>query len=157
MNSSTHEPENYSCPFCKLINGEEDKINKRIFVVYEDKNTLAYIAPKWWINNPGNVLVVPKLHTENIYTIPDEILSDVYKTVKKIAIAIKETYPSDGISTRQHNEPAGNQDVWHLHVHVFPRYKDDELYLNHKQQRWVTDEERLPYAKKLQEYFKTKK
>jgi diadenosine tetraphosphate (Ap4A) HIT family hydrolase len=35
---------------------------------------------------------------------------------------------ADGTSTRQHNEPAGNQDVWHYHEHVFPRYDGDELY-----------------------------
>ena len=150
----THEPENYECPFCTLISGKETEINKKSHIVYEDEKTLAYVAPKWWINNPGHVLVVPKAHTENLYTISDEQLADVYKTVKKIAIAIKETYKPDGVSTRQHNEPAGNQDVWHLHVHVFPRYKDDNLYANHKEQRWVKSEEIIPYAQKLQEYFK---
>jgi histidine triad (HIT) family protein len=149
----THEPENYECPFCILISGKETEINKKSHIVYEDEKTLAYVAPKWWINNPGHVLVVPKAHTENLYTISDEQLSDVYKTVKKIAIAIKETYNPDGVSTRQHNEPAGNQDVWHLHVHVFPRYKDDNLYANHKEQRWVKSEEIIQYAQKLQEYF----
>ena len=151
-----HEPKDYDCPFCKLIRGEEDEINKLSCVVYEDKKTMAYVAPKWWINNPGNVLVVPNEHIENIYDISDELLANVYKTVKKIALAIKESYPADGISTRQHNEPAGNQDVWHLHVHVFPRYEGDELYKNHDQKEWVTIEKRVEFAQKLKEWFEKK-
>lgn len=94
-------------------------------------------------------LSCPKKHFENIYNIPDTLLADVYITVKKIAIAIKTTYKSDGTSTRQHNEPAGNQNVWHFHVHVFPRYDNDELYKNHDKKRWVTREERLVFVDKL--------
>lgn len=152
-----HEPKNYDCPFCKLIRGQDDEINKQEYVVYQDDKTLAYIAPKWWDKNPGHILVIPKEHIENIYNISDELLADVYKTVKKITIAIKETYKSDGTSTRQHNEPAGNQDVWHFHVHVFPRYENDELYKNHDKKRWVTHDERLEFANKLKKYFTKQK
>ena len=45
-----------------------------------------------------------------------------------MALTMKVVYSCDGISTRQHNEPAGNQDVWHYHLHVTPRYKDDVFY-----------------------------
>jgi histidine triad (HIT) family protein len=41
---------------------------------------------------------------------------------------LRRAYACDGTSLRQHNEPAGNQDVWHHHVHVFPRFTGDELY-----------------------------
>lgn len=149
-----HEPAGYDCPFCKLVNGQDDEINSRKYIVYEDQYTLAFVAPKWWAKNHGHVLVVPKEHVENIYSISDELISHVYVTAKKIAIAIKETYNSDGTSTRQHNEPAGNQDVWHLHVHVFPRYKNDELYKNHEDQRWVSHDERMEFVQKLKQYFK---
>lgn len=148
-----HEPLHYECPFCILIEGKETEYNSLQDVVYEDATTLAYVAPKWWVNNPGNVLVIPKEHIENIYSISDEILADVYKTVKKVAIGIRKTYSSEGISTRQHNEPAGNQDVWHFHVHVFPRYIEDNLYLNHKNKRWVSKDEKKEYVGKLKNYF----
>lgn len=147
------EPKDYNCPFCKLVRGQDDEINRQEYIVFQDTDTLAYVAPKWWEKNPGHVLVVPKNHIENLYVISDDLLAAVYKTVKKVAIAIKEVYKSDGTSTRQHNEPAGNQNVWHFHVHVFPRYENDELYKNHDKKRWVTHEERLEYARKLKEYF----
>jgi histidine triad (HIT) family protein len=41
---------------------------------------------------------------------------------------MKQVYDCDGVSTRQHNEPAGNQDVWHYHLHVTPRYHGDRFY-----------------------------
>ncbi len=54
-----------------------------------------------------------------------------------------------GTSIRQHNEPSGDQDVWHLHVHVFPRHDTDDLYRRHDQATWATPQERLPYGQAL--------
>ncbi len=148
-----HQPADYSCPFCRLVRGEEDQINRREYVVYEDSATLAFVAPKWWVNNPGHLLIIPKIHSENLYDLPDDLLGAVYTTARKLAIALKATYHCAGISTRQHNEPAGNQDVWHFHVHLFPRYPNDNLYQNHTQQAWVGHNERLAFAHRLQAYF----
>lgn len=60
---------------------------------------------------------------------------------------MKRVYGCDAVSTVQHNEPYGNQDVWHYHVHVFPRYDGDNLYRSPRQ--LTTAEERLPYTAKL--------
>jgi histidine triad (HIT) family protein len=149
-----HEPTNYECPFCLLIAGGSDEYSSQDDIVYQNEYTTAKISPKWWVNNPGHVIVVPNEHFENIYDVPEDTLAEVYKTVKQVCLAIRSTYECDGISTRQHNEPAGNQDVWHLHVHVFPRYINDNLYLNHEEKSFVGAEERLPYAEKLRAYFK---
>lgn len=148
-----HEPKDYICPLCQIAKGKETDINKRTDIIFEDDSVVAYMAPKWWVHNPGHVLVIPKLHTENIYDIPDDTLSKVYSLGKKIALAMKEFYECDGTSFRQHNEPAGNQDVWHFHLHVFPRWKNDHLYINHANKRYTSPEERVPYAEKLRKYF----
>lgn len=99
------------------------------------------------------MLVIPNEHHENVYSIPDDQIAEVYKTAKKIAIAIRNTYECQGTSTRQHNEPAGNQDVWHFHVHVYPRYDEDHLYRNHDKKGFVDATARAPYAEKLKAYF----
>lgn len=148
-----HEPQDFECPLCAVARGEETDINARTDVVYETDTVVAYVSPKWWINNPGNIMVIPREHVENIYDISIELLCDINAVGKEIALAVKEVYECDGISFRQHNEPAGNQDMWHFHLHVFPRWKDDELYQNHNNSRFVTQEERLPYAEKLRGYF----
>jgi histidine triad (HIT) family protein len=70
-----------------------------------------------------------------------------------MAIAIRSTYGCDGTSTRQHNEPAGYQDVWHYHVHVFPRYHDDLLYRTQATPIWVDADRRRPYADRIRGYL----
>ena len=150
---NNHAPKHYECPFCKVIAGVEDELHSKQDVIFESATVLAFVAPKWWINNPGSLLVIPKQHHENLYDMPDEILGDVYTAVKQIAIAVRDTYGCDGTSTRQHNEPAGNQDVWHFHVHVFPRWHGDELYKNQDNKRFTSADERLEYSNKLRRYF----
>jgi histidine triad (HIT) family protein len=117
--------------------------------VWRDERTTAFISPRWWPKNHGHVLVIPNEHVENLYAIDDELLCAVYSTAKRVAIGLKAAYECDGTSTRQHNEPAGDQDVWHFHVHVFPRYDGDRLYQRHEEKRWTTPAERAPYAAEL--------
>jgi histidine triad (HIT) family protein len=148
-----HAPADYNCPFCALVHGGSDAHNDQHDIVYENEHAIALVSAKWWVNNPGHVFVIPNKHYENIYDVPDDVLAEVYKVVKNVAIAIRSTYDCDGTSTRQHNEPAGNQEVWHLHVHIFPRYKDDQLYAKHAQNRFTDSEERRPYVEKLHAYF----
>jgi histidine triad (HIT) family protein len=152
-----HEPTDYQCPFCAAIHGHSDEFTSQDDIVYRNEFATAKISPKWWTKNPGHVLVVPNEHYENIYDIPEELLGEVYKVAQKIAIAIRSTYGCDGTSTRQHNEPSGNQAVWHLHVHVFPRYENDQLYQNHDKKDFVDAAARAPYAEKLRAYFASQK
>ena len=145
----SHAPPGYDCPFCRVLRGVDSPYNAQTDIVWRDERTAALISPKWWPANHGHVLVVPAVHVENLYEISHDDLCAVGDTTKRIAIALKEAYGCEGVSTRQHNEPAGNQDVWHLHVHVFPRYPGDRLYQRHEEQHWTTAEERAPYAEKL--------
>jgi histidine triad (HIT) family protein len=145
----SHAPPGYECPFCRLLRGEETDNNRLADVVWQDERTTAFISPRWWPNNHGHVLVIPNEHVENLHVIDDELLGSVYATAKRIAIGLKTAYGCEGTSTRQHNEPAGYQDVWHLHVHVFPRYPGDDLYERHDEKRWASPEERAPHAAKL--------
>lgn len=149
-----HEPDNYLCPFCDWLAGNETEQKRQDDIVLEDQHTVAFISPKWWISNPGHVIVIPKTHVENIYVIDDALLGRIATATKRVAQALRATYENcAGISTRQHNEPAGNQDVWHFHVHVFPRYPDDHLYENHASTRHASPAERHVYAARLRNYF----
>ena len=102
---------------------------------------------------PGHVLVVPNGHYENVYAIPDQVLAAVQVVGKRVALALKAAYGCDGTSFRQHNEPAGNQEVWHYHLHVFPRYVGDDLYVRTRERRDTTPAERAPYAQKLRRHL----
>jgi histidine triad (HIT) family protein len=149
-----HQPENYICPLCQIFRGEKTNWgDQEGSVLFRDRDITIFIAGKWWKSNPGHVLIIPNEHIENLYDLPEELGYKIFKFSKKVAIALKKAYKCDGISTRQHNEPAGNQDVWHFHLHIFPRYIGDNLYLNHKDTYCPTQEERQPYVDKLKKYF----
>ncbi len=137
-----------------MQSGLFDEHNQPSDVVAVAPHAYARIAPKWWPGNPGAVLVVSRAHHENLYTLPPEMGHAVWDLVQEVAVAIRATYPCEGVSIRQHNEPAGDQDVWHLHVHVFPRSVDDRLYERHREATWVALEERVPYADLLAGHLK---
>lgn len=93
------------------------------------RNLVVKMNPHWWPNNPGSVLVIPIDHYENVFDLPPSLGTPIQAAVRSAGPAMKVAYGCDGVSTRQHNEPAGDQDVWHYHVHVFPRWANDSLYL----------------------------
>jgi histidine triad (HIT) family protein len=149
----SHAPEGYVCPFCLVVQGIE---NKHVWsvqndIIYRDETVTAFISSHQWPNNHGNTIVVPNEHFENIYDLPIRYAADIHRVAKMIAVAMKAVYSCDGISTRQHNEPSGNQDVWHYHLHVTPRYKDDQFYTTHRE--FMPTEKRARHAKGIREYL----
>lgn len=144
-----HEPPGYDCPFCRLQHGQYNEHNQAADVVGVTDLAFARISPRWWPGNPGAALVVPRAHHENLYDLSTDVGHAVWDLTQQVAAAMRASYDCAGISTRQHNEPAGGQDVWHLHVHVFPRHLDDRLYERHRENRWASPEERALYADRL--------
>lgn len=92
---------------------------------------------------------VSEEHLENIYAIDREVAGDIHETAQRVALAMKAAFGCDGISTRQHNEPGAMQEVWHYHLHVFPRWEGDDLYGSTA--RLSAPEERVPYASALRQ------
>lgn len=148
-----HQPPSYECPFCALLKGTETKANSRGDIVRQNALATSLISPRWWPNNRGHVLVVPNEHHENLYDLPVKYGHAVNDLVREIAIAMRNTYCCDGISTRQHNEPGGGQDVWHYHMHVFPRSRDDNFYGSQPSPHLLSAEERSSFARRLRTYF----
>lgn len=149
-----HAPDNYICPFCLIVQGiqNEHVLTKQEDIVYQDDYVTAFIGAGWWKNNKGHVIIIPNKHYENIYDLPSEYSYRIHDLEREVAIAFKQVYCCDGVSSRQHNEPCGNQDVWHYHLHVFPRYQGDDLYRTDRE--LSQPEERAEYARKLRSYFK---
>lgn len=153
-----HAPARYQCPFCLVAAGREDEriaITRREDVVRRHTHATAFIASHWWPNNPGHVIVVPNRNIENIYGLVPEISVHVHEMSRQIAIALVHVYNCPGTSLRQHNEPEGHQDVWHYHLHVFPRYTNDHLYYLTDKKTLAPASERASYAQKLRAYFES--
>ena len=149
--SFTHEPAGYRCPFCVFLSGgpEAQTWNRETDVVVRTREATALVSPEWWLNNPGHVLVIPNDHYENLYALPPEIGARIHEVTRDVALAMKAAYGCAGTSTRQHNEPAGNQEVWHYHLHLFPRYPGDDLYFTRKSR--VDEAERAAYASRIRD------
>ena len=114
---------NSNCIFCKIIEGEIPSVS-----VYEDEDFKAIldVAP----SARGHVIILPKKHAANIFELPDEYVSKVMVVATKIAKAVKVTYHCDGVNILQNNGEAAGQTVFHLHVHVIPRFKGDTDTIN---------------------------
>lgn len=106
--------------FAKILRGEIPNVT-----LYEDDNVLAFmdVMPQ----SDGHCLVIPKEPAVGIYDISQDALSASILIAQKLAKACKTAFNADGITIRQHNDPAGGQEVFHLHFHVIPRY--DEIAL----------------------------
>lgn len=113
------------CIFCKIIEGEIPST-----AVYEDDDFRAILDV-----NPaarGHVIILPKKHAANIFELDDESAQKIFPVAKKIASALMKTYSCDGVNILQNNGEAAGQTVFHLHVHVIPRYKDDAVSIRWK-------------------------
>ena len=113
------------CLFCQIASGKIP-----CFRIYEDDLVLAYLD----INpfSEGHTLVIPKAHAACLLDTSDETLAAVMARVRKIAAHIKAALPCDGFNIMQNNGEAAGQTVHHLHFHIIPRQKGNELtFVNH--------------------------
>ena len=72
---------------------------------------------------PGHTLVVPKAPSRNLLDADPATLGPLFTVVQKVALAVKKAFGADGVTILQFNEPASGQTVYHLHVHVIPRFE----------------------------------
>ena len=111
-----------NCIFCKLANGDIPTNS-----VYEDEYLRAIMdaSPA----NKGHIIILPKSHASNIFELEDKYVEKAFVLAKKIAVALKKHSNCDGVNILQNNEEAAGQTVFHCHVHVIPRYKQDTCKL----------------------------
>lgn len=102
----------------------------------------------------GHVIVVPNKHFENIYDLPDKYGHKIFEISKKMALLLKTTYRCDGVTIRQNNEPASSQHAFHFHLHIYPRYKNDNFDINITKEKFLSDpKNRIKLVRKLKKYL----
>ncbi|MCX6701941.1 MAG: HIT family protein [Candidatus Zambryskibacteria bacterium] len=106
------------CIFCKIVKGEIPSEK-----VYEDDKCLAFlnINP----NNDGTTLLIPKKHYENYFETPDDILKHLSVKTKILGKIIKKIVGAEGMNIIINSETAAGQVIFHTHIHIIPRYKND--------------------------------
>lgn len=109
-----------SCIFCKIVAKQAPSS-----ILYEDATVLAFLDIRPL--NMGHTLVIPRAHYVDIFDIPAKELSAVHLVAKQLSFAVKKATGADGISIIQQSGKAAGQDVFHLHVHVVPRFEGQKL------------------------------
>jgi histidine triad (HIT) family protein len=125
------------CVFCRIVAGEIPAN-----VVHEDGETLAFMDLGQV--NPGHVLVAVKRHAQDIYALDESQARALFGAVARVARGIRAAFAPQGLSVYQANGKAAGQTVFHLHIHVVPRYEGDGMNL-----AWPV---KNPPRDKLEEY-----
>ena len=112
-----------NCIFCKIASGEIPAAT-----LYEDDlfRVILDLGPA----SKGHALILPKNHYANLYEIPDEMVGKPMVLAKKMGTALKEALGCDGLNVVQNNGEAAGQTVFHFHMHLIPRYQDDQVGLS---------------------------
>jgi histidine triad (HIT) family protein len=147
----TNAPENYVCPICVALNGQENNntLMHQTDIFYKDDLVTGFINSFSLGGVAGNALIVPNKHFEHLYELPAEYGHCVFEVLQKTAIAMRKAYQCNGITTMQCNEPAGWQHAFHYHHHVMQRYTDDDFMSKLSDKAIVPQEEKAAFAAKL--------
>lgn len=125
------------CVFCKIVAGEIPSVKIR-----EDEDVFVFLdihpLRKW------HCLIVPRTHYQDIFDIDEHMLQKITFTAKNIANNVKKSLGATGVNLIHASGQDAEQSVFHFHLHLIPRYKDDWLKMNdrweQKVQKFTSDE-----------------
>lgn len=133
------------CIFCKLANGAIPT-----HTAYEDENFRVFMDTSPAAK--GHALVVPKQHFANAMEADEEILGKAMVVAGKVATGLTKALGCDGVNIIQNNGKAAGQTVFHLHIHVIPRFENDTITIEYVHGA-PTDEELEESAKAIAEFI----
>ena len=107
------------CIFCKIINKEIPA-----FIIYEDEDVCAFLDVAQVTD--GHTLVMPKEHVENILECPPVLLSKIFSVTQMLSKDIVHKLDAKGVNVLTNANPVAGQSVMHFHVHIIPRYIEDD-------------------------------
>ena len=135
-----------NCIFCKIANGEFSS-----YTLYEDEDfrVIFDINPA----TKGHALILPKEHYKNLFELDDKTAAKALVVAKKVATALSNELGCDGFNLLQNNGELAGQTVFHFHIHLIPRYKDDSFSFSTSHGK-IDEEEAANLAKKISESLK---
>ena len=122
-----------NCIFCKIAAGDIPSAT-----IYEDNDfrVILDIEPA----SKGHALILPKEHYANLYELSDELAAKALIVAKKVITKMTGILGCDGYNVVQNNGEAAGQTVFHFHIHLIPRYKDDAQKIDFNVNK-ISDEE----------------
>ncbi|MGL4337488.1 MAG: HIT family protein [Turicibacter sp.] len=113
-----------NCIFCKIINKEIPG-----HILFENEHVLAFLDISQ--TTKGHTLIIPKNHATDVFSMTEEDMCHVFSIVPKLANALKQTFNAEGMNIVNNNGPIAGQTVFHYHVHLIPRYSDNDGFSTH--------------------------
>ena len=114
----TNDPD---CPFCEIVQRDDPDARE----VYRDQHVVAFFP-----HNPatlGHTLVIPRIHVPEIWTLDRSTAEQLADATTRLAAAVKRAVNPDGLNVIQSNGSAASQTVFHLHIHLVPRWEGDPI------------------------------
>lgn len=109
-----------ACEFCAVVAGARPDL-----VVGAQMEVVAFLHPE--PATRGHLLIVPRRHSQDLYEVGDDELSQTMQAARRWAVATRDRLGTDGVNLINACGPAAWQTVFHFHVHVIPRYGDDAM------------------------------
>lgn len=130
-----------NCIFCKIAAGEIPSAT-----LYEDGDfrVILDVGPA----AKGHMLILPKKHYADIMAMPEDLTGKAFVLAKRMAEKMETALGCDGVNVLQNNHEAAGQTVFHFHIHLIPRYKNDKVGLGWKTGK-LTDEDRSEIMEKF--------
>lgn len=110
------------CVFCRIVAGDLPAA-----IVYQDDDVVAFLDLFPVI--PGHTLIVPRRHTTDLLDCPAELAGRLFAASARVAAAVLAATGADGFNVWSANGHAAGQTVFHLHLHVLPRFAADRFGL----------------------------
>jgi len=112
------------CKFCRIVRKEV-----KIYETYEDDKVLAFLD-RFNTLNHGHTIIIPKKHYETIFDVDEETLDNIVRVIKKISLKMRKSLGAEGVNILNASGKAAEQSIHHLHFHIVPRWKNDDLNQN---------------------------
>lgn len=109
-----------NCIFCKIITGDISG-----HVLYEDEHVLVFLDISQ--ATKGHTLIIPKVHRTDVFEMKPHEMEKVFSIVPKISAILKKTFDCTGLNIVNNNGESAGQTVFHYHVHLIPRYGNDDF------------------------------
>lgn len=132
------------CIFCKIVNNEIPS-----YKIYEDDKFLAFLDISQ--ATIGHTLLIPKKHFDNIFELDVETAKECFARVVEIAKRLKKALNIQDINILNNNGPLAGQTVDHFHVHLIPRYPNDNLVIKFAINQKLTQEQFVELANKIKQ------
>lgn len=109
------------CPFCRIARGDDPAAE----IVCERERWVAFFPPE--PATPGHTLVMPRVHVPDLWSADARLAAEMMEAVIHVGQAIESAVNPEGMNLITSRGEAAEQSVFHLHLHIVPRWRDDEL------------------------------